>query len=99
MVEITVKEALEGSVYKVHGALPIPKKNEGVEAKEVVEAELLMHYDAAKKEASLVLDPKMPTVIQGKEVIKYTMARVSEVPHPEVGNKIYFGNFFINIKK
>jgi hypothetical protein len=90
-MEVMIDKELEGFVFLGHGALPINNED--------VNVELLVKYDEVKQEAALHLDDARPTLVNGRPILKYTMARTSGVPIPKPGDIIGFNNFFVNIKK
>lgn len=88
-MEITIDKCLEGSVWKAHGDLPMGNRT--------VSVDFLVKYHADTKKAELHLDVKFPTLVEGKPVILYTDAVVSDVPEMKEGLKLNFKKFFLNI--
>lgn len=88
-MEIVIDKCLEGSVWKAHGDLPIGNRT--------VSVDFLVKYHADTKKAELHLDVKFPTLVEGKPVLKYTNASVSDVPELKEGLKLNFRKFFVNI--
>jgi hypothetical protein len=91
-MNVTIDKHLGGSVFNGHGALPLSQG-------QVVDIEVLVKYDEVERTAQLHLDEARPTMVQDKQVLKYTMAKTKNVPMPEAGHIIPFNKFFVNIKK
>lgn len=90
-MEVRISQHLGGSVFIGHGALPIGERQ--------VPVELLVKHNEGDHVAELHLDDQRPTLIEGKKVLKYTNAKISQVPSLEVGTVLNFQKFFINTKK
>lgn len=75
-----------------HGALPLPQGYEE-------SVELLVKYSEAEQTAELFVSDSKITYVNGKEVLKYTKAKVNCNKPLEVGLKLTFNKFFVVVKK